>query len=133
MKISILFASFNGANRLPTMLSSFEKLNTSHSMFEIIAVDNNSTDETRSVLSSFTDSLPITVLSEKEKGKSHALNTALDSLSEDTDIVILTDDDIVPDEEWLNRMVAAFETNPSYGMFAGSIKPHKKMPVNLTD
>ncbi len=123
MKIIILFATYNGAERLPKMLEALERLNYPSGQWSIIAVDNNSTDSTRDVLEQWKERLPLTCLCETRQGKSHAMNTGLDHVPADTDLVILSDDDIIADPDWLNAFKNAAETHSDYNIFGGEIRP----------
>lgn len=123
MKITILFASYNGEARLPRMLEALTHIDYPAGAWQVIAVDNNSKDTTLEVLRSWQDRLPLTVLSEPTQGKSHALNTGLDAAPKDTGLFILTDDDVIPDPQWLNALVKAATTHPDYDIFGGEIQP----------
>lgn len=89
---------------------------------QFVVVDNNSTDETPRVLESFASRLPLIPLFEPRSGKNFALNHALDS-AELGDIVVFTDDDIVPRRDWLQQVAAASTRWPDYAVFGGKIEP----------
>ncbi|MGU3431571.1 glycosyltransferase family 2 protein [Actinomycetes bacterium M1A6_2h] len=64
---------------------------------EIIVVDNNSTDTTRDIVSSFSDRFPeVVMISEPEQGLVHARNTGLDAATGDA-IARIDSDTRVPD------------------------------------
>ena len=75
---------------------------------EIIVVDNNSTDNTAAVVAEAArrGRIPVTYVREANQGKSFALNRGLMQAS--GDVLALTDDDVVPAPDWLDRIVAAF-------------------------
>lgn len=89
--------------------------------WQVIAVDNGSTDSTRSILDSFTDRLPLVVLTEGKKGKNNALNKAIDYV--EGDLVVFTDDDVVPAQDWLIRFLACADRNANFDIFGGQILP----------
>lgn len=124
MKITIIFATYNGAKRLEKMLSALREIEYPAENWDIIAVDNNSTDDTFDALKSYKDKLPLTVLSEEQKGKSHAMNKGLDHVKPDTDLVILTDDDIIAGPHWLSELARAAAQHPDHNIFGGEIRPH---------
>lgn len=93
-------------------------LGQSTAPFEIIVVDDGSTDQTPDVLRSFHDR--VTVLRQDNAGKSAALNRGIAAARGDY-LLVLDDDDLLP-EGALAAHVAALEAAPaagfSYGRFA---------------
>lgn len=118
--ISIVLATYNGAATLPLMLDALRETIPSASSVEIIAVDNASTDGTRDVLERYRDVLPLTVLAEPRRGKSFALNRALEAAR--GDLIVFVDDDIVPEPQWLDAFRAAAEALPGVDLFAGQLR-----------
>src|SRR3954469_9397447 len=102
--ITVLFSTFNGVDTLPLMLESLTRLTPPPGGWKLVAVDNGSTDGSGDLLRSFAGRLPLTVLSEPAKGKNRALNRGLEITEGDLaggDLVVLTDDDIVAEADWL--------------------------------
>ena len=135
MKISILFATYNGEKRLPVMLDAFTELDYPQEQWQVIAVNNNSSDSTLEVLESYKDKLPLTVLTETKQGKSHALNLGLEHVKSDSDLIILTDDDIIADPRWLQAYVEAAQAHSDFQIFGGEIRPawEKQPPQWILD
>lgn len=119
--VTILFATYNGAKTLPAMLEALCRQTLWRSYWKLVAVDNNSTDATRSILESYKDRLPLTVELEPRQGKEHALATGFRHLA--GDLLILTDDDVIPAPDWIEQFVAVAAAEPDYGMFSGLIEP----------
>src|SRR4051812_14826404 len=69
--------------------------------WDVLIVDNNSTDNTPAMVAGMTTSFPVPLryLHEPRQGKSHALNTGI--AAADADIVAFTDDDVVVGRHWL--------------------------------
>jgi glycosyltransferase involved in cell wall biosynthesis len=69
--------------------------------WDVLVVDNNSTDGTREVVAGLAASFPVTLryLREPRQGKSHALNTGIAAIP--SDIIAFTDDDVVVEKRWL--------------------------------
>jgi hypothetical protein len=84
-------------------------------------VDNGSTDGTREVIASFKDRLPLTYVFEPVAGKNTALNAGLQAVQ--GDLVVFSDDDAFPRPDWLVKLRAAADSQPSFGMFGGIILP----------
>lgn len=120
--LSVIFASHNGGEDLKGMLDGMTRLAPPPGGWELIAVDNASSDGTGAVLRSYADRLPITVLDEPAKGKNRALNRALEIAR--GDFHIFTDDDVLVPEDWLVQWHAAAKANPGYDLFAGRTRAH---------
>lgn len=61
-------------------------------------------------------------LYEATPGKSNALNTALDAAR--GELIVFTDDDVIPDPEWISAYVQAARAHPEILGFAGQIRLH---------
>jgi glycosyltransferase involved in cell wall biosynthesis len=124
--ISLVFTSFNGAKTLPLMLNSLTTLTPPKNGWKIIAVNNASTDETNDILNQFTGKLPLTILFEKKLGKNNALNSAIPYF--EGEHIVFTDDDIIPNPDWLINFELAVNNNEQYSVFAGEVRHHWLSP-----
>ncbi|HEV7719093.1 MAG TPA: glycosyltransferase [Arsenicitalea sp.] len=118
---SVVFSSYNGAKRLRRTLDSLVAQDIARDQWELIAVDNNSSDDTFAILQGYAEKLPIIALQHAVPGKSGALNKALEVAR--GDLVVFTDDDIEADPKWLSAMLACAQAQPDYGIFGGRIVP----------
>ena len=120
---SILICTYNRARLLREALAALRSL-TQASDFdvEIIVVDNNSTDNTPLVIAEATrdSKVPVISLRETRQGKSFALNTGLQAAR--GEVVALTDDDVWPEPDWLNRIVQDFRAHDVTFVF-GKVLP----------
>jgi glycosyltransferase involved in cell wall biosynthesis len=89
--------------------------------WELLVVNNNSTDDTDVVAEAFVDRLPLRLLQEPMPGKSHALNRAVREAS--GDYILFTDDDVLVDEDWIAGYTRAFRRWPDAAIFGGPIRP----------
>lgn len=119
--LTVLFSSFNGEASLPLMLKRLAEIEAPPGGWKIVAVDNGSTDATGGILRSWLSKLPIEVMYEPVSGKNRALNTGLAGV--EGDVVVLTDDDVLPDPSWLVRYRALADAKPDYDIFGGPILP----------
>lgn len=106
---SVLICTYNRAGMLRETLAALQAMTLPDDVrVEIIVVDNNSTDETPLVIieASRSPRIPVVGLRETSQGKSFALNRGLRAAT--GDVIALTDDDVWPDEDWLNRIVNDF-------------------------
>lgn len=126
--INVLLSTYNGSRTLPLMLESFLDLKVPEGGWKVFVVNNASTDSTADILKSYLDRLPLVLLSDPTPGKNHALNSAIPHL--DGDLILFTDDDIVPDKNWLLELEKAASEHPEINVFAGQVRHHwmKKPP-----
>lgn len=119
MTISVIFASRNRAALLTQTLDSFTKLQVVGFDWEILAVDNGSTDSTGQVLQRYASRLPLRPIEEPQPGKNRALNRALPLAR--GELLVFTDDDVVPHVDWLSALVRATQRWPDDTIFGGRI------------
>jgi GT2 family glycosyltransferase len=121
----LLFSTRNGMATLPAMLDRLACIRWPAGL-RIVAVDNGSTDGSGDLLRDWTARLPMEVIDCPEAGKNRALNHALDLLGPalaEAELVVMTDDDIVPREDWLTRLLLAARSQPRADVFGGVIEP----------
>jgi GT2 family glycosyltransferase len=108
MKYSVVIATFNRADDLRETLASLSGLRPRH-QWEVIVVDNNSTDATPEVVRTARSGFPVPLLyiTEREQGRSPALNTGIRLAH--GDIIVTTDDDVRVEPDWLDRAAAGLE------------------------
>ncbi|HEX7976114.1 MAG TPA: glycosyltransferase [Anaerolineales bacterium] len=110
-KVTVLLPSYNRAGLLPVALHSV--FAQTYSDFELIVVDDGSTDDTASVVRGFPDPR-LRYLSQENRGISGALNAGL-GLARGVYIArVDSDDRWLPD--LLEREVAVLETRPDVGL-----------------
>lgn len=122
----IVFANYNGADVLPHMLERLTQVTPPKGGWAIVAVDNASSDKSLSILQQYRGRLPLTILTERRRGKNQALNRALDSLGArlaEAELVVFTDSDVLPAHDWLIRLQHAARMHPEVDIFGGTIVP----------
>lgn len=135
LDISVLIATYNRAEILHRTLESMTHLDREGLSVEFIVIDNNSSDRTKDVIESFYGKLRIRHLFEPKPGKSRALNKVLKDVSLGK-IVVFTDDDVTPREDWLTAIVSVTERWPDYSVFGGEIyliPPYNPVPKWVGD
>jgi len=98
-RVSVVVASYNGAATLKSCLQSLEHLN--YPDYEVILVDDGSTDATQSIAATFPNVRNI--LHGKNQGLGVARNTGIEAAT--GEIVAFTDSDCRADEDWLFYLV----------------------------
>jgi glycosyltransferase involved in cell wall biosynthesis len=122
---SVVLSTRNRAASLKETLKSF--VNQLSSDWEVIVVDNGSSDETQTVVEEYQDKLPLVCISEPIPGKSRAINRALDIAN--GELVVFTDDDVRVSTLWLREFVRGCRKHQSAGVFCGPIVPRFPQPV----
>ena len=113
MKISLIIPAYNEEKYINRCISSAEK--HSSDLFEIIVVDNNSTDKTKEIAESFSN---VRVIHEKEKGVTRARQRGF--LESGGDILAFIDSDTYLNDEWFEILKKEFTT---FGGPSSSISP----------
>ncbi|MBA3231516.1 MAG: glycosyltransferase [Acidobacteria bacterium] len=90
--------------------------------YEVIVVDNNSTDATKRVVASRLGKSPnLTYVFEPRQGLPYARNTGV--LTARAPIVAFTDDDVQVGPEWVSTIKRAFDEHPDIDMVGGRVRP----------
>lgn len=118
IKVSVLVATRNRADHLFQLLDGLSG-QIDPPTFEVIIGDNNSTDHTLGIIENAKDRLKIRSLTEKKPGKGFTLN-ALMQLARG-EIIVLTDDDVKPQRDWLSQLYAAAQRYLDIDIFGGCI------------
>ncbi len=90
--------------------------------WEVVVVDNDGRDLTAELCAEYTDRLPIQCVVERRPGKGNALNTAIATAS--ADLLVFTDDDVEPPENWIDAYFSAARRHPGASFFGGPVMGH---------
>ena len=122
MDISVIICTYNRAESLRRTLQTCCDLVIPEGVtWELLVVDNNSTDTTKQVCEEFTGKLPLRYLFEPNQGKSNALNTAI--AATESNLLLLTDDDVDIQSRWIASMYDAALRYPDVSFFGGPTLP----------
>jgi glucosyl-dolichyl phosphate glucuronosyltransferase len=107
VKYTVLITTYNRAHLLEKTLRSMATLQC-RDPWEVIIVDNNSSDDTRAVVERTQPAYPVPLayLFEPVQGKPAALNTGIRAAR--GGIIVMTDDDVAVEPDWLDRCGAGF-------------------------
>jgi len=122
--ISVIICSYNRANYIVQALKSLSEQSLPKSKFEVIVVDNNSTDNTESVCSDYMKEnidLHAFYLTETQQGSSFARNTGAKQAS--GELLVFMDDDAVAHKDFLENILFFFKSHPTAGGLGGRIIP----------
>ncbi|HUR33039.1 MAG TPA: glycosyltransferase [Vicinamibacterales bacterium] len=121
--LTVLICTYNRARLLRETLEALRGLAMPDDCaVEFVVVDNNSSDNTPLVLDEARakSRVPVVCLKERRQGKSFALNRGLAEAS--GDVIALTDDDVLPASDWLQRIVRRFREHDVTFVF-GKVLP----------
>jgi glycosyltransferase involved in cell wall biosynthesis len=123
MMISLIICTHNRSRSLRTLLESLEKLDlTGPFTCEAIVVDNNSTDDTRDVVTGISKASPLVIkyAFEANQGLGHARNRGVAEAS--GDVLAFTDDDCIPETTWARLIAAKFSSESSLAGIGGRVE-----------
>ncbi len=120
--LTVLLATFNGQGVLPPVLDAYCRQVDAPADWTLVVVDNGSTDRTGEVLSAYADCLPLTRLFEAEPGKNRALNRAIQQIDLNRELIILTDDDAIPEPDFLAQWAQVGRSRREDEIYAGHIE-----------
>lgn len=121
-RISIIIPTFNRGQYIRRTITSFVEQSFPTNEFEIIIMDNNSTDNTAEIVAEFVDENPnIKYFKEIRQGVHYARNSAIQFA--EADILYYTDDDMVADPHLLTNILYPFSIDEHIATVGGRILP----------
>lgn len=122
MRLTVALCTWNRCGLLRETLESLTKLAIPDGVeWDLVVVNNNSTDDTAAVIDSFRNRLPLRPVFEPNQGISPARNAAIAAAS--GDYMLWTDDDVLVDTNWMRAYVAAITRRPGTALLGGPIRP----------
>lgn len=122
LEVSVVICTRNRARQLAEVLDSAAQLDLPPGLrWELLVVDNGSSDDTEAVIRSFSDRLPVRYTREDTPGLSNARNHGV--MAARGIYLCWTDDDVRMDRRWLAAYVEAFRRHPEAAVFGGRVLP----------
>jgi len=118
--VSIIIPTKDRSSDLKDVLTSLQLAHVPDFSFEILVIDNASTDDTKQTVSSFINTLPIRYIFEPKLGLHNARNRGLKESA--GDILAYIDDDILVSKNWLCSIPRCFSL-PGVVMATGNCFP----------
>ena len=124
LDFTVAIPTYNGANRLPLVLEKLRsQINIENISWEVIIVDNNSSDNTSKIVqdyqSRFSEFVSIRYLFEPQQGAAFARLKAIQE-AKGTYIGFL-DDDVLPEKNWIYAAYSFCQAHPQAGAVGGQI------------
>jgi glycosyltransferase involved in cell wall biosynthesis len=116
--VSVIVPAYNAQRTIRTCLQSLLELNYPRERYEIIVVENGSTDDTAAIVEEF----PVRLYRSARRGPAPARNLGI-AMSQ-AEIIAFTDSDCVAQPDWLCELVAAY-ADPIVGGTCGRIESYQ--------
>ncbi len=133
MNISVIICTHNGVNRIENALHSLSDMIIPESvLWELVIVDNGSTDNTKEIVTKTCDilRLPYKYVLEKYRGLSFARNRGI--LASSGEIIAFTDDDCIVTPNWISSILKEFHLNGDLALIGGKVELYNKKDQPVT-
>lgn len=123
MKATIAICTYNRADDLGAAIESCLSQDYHPSEYEIIVVDNRSTDRTADVVRKYgsLEAPKVRYIYEENLGLSYARNRAISEAA--GEFILFLDDDAIASKRWLREIVTVFQQHSGIGCIGGKIEP----------
>src|SRR5438105_2956067 len=117
--VFVVIPNWNGAEDLAVSIDSI--LAQSYQDFDLVVVDNGSTDSSRAIIESYKakDSRVRSIYLDKNYGYTGGVNPGIElATKERADFVAPFNNDAAADQDWLKNLLSFLKKNPAYGIAA---------------
>jgi len=124
LQISVVICTYNRSVYIKDAMESLYNQTLPRNAYEVIIVNNNSTDNTQQVCETYIAShgdADFYYFNELKQGASFARNTG--AAHAHSPLLCFMDDDAIADKDYLERIVRFFEEHPDAGGLGGRIIP----------
>jgi len=119
--ISIIIPAYNAEKPLPACLCSLLNQSINASGYEIIVVDDGSSDNTGMVVKGFKS---VNLLRQKNQGPAAARNEGVKHAK--GNIILFTDSDCVPNRDWIEQMILPFKRDNDIAGVKGTYRTKQR-------
>jgi len=116
--ISVIIPNFNGSEFLPKLLSNLKTI--IHPNFEIILVDNGSTDNSLQIFQSLITRHCQLITNSSNLGFAAAVNQGINAAT--NPYVCLLNNDLILSPNWFNLIIDSIKKHPNVACFCGTVK-----------
>jgi glycosyltransferase involved in cell wall biosynthesis len=136
INFTVVICTYNGANRLPYLLDQLiSQFIPNHFLWEIIIVDNNSSDQTASVIQQYQSQyhciVPIHYTFEPQQGIAFARKRGIKLAK--GELIGFLDDDNIPNQNWVMSAYDFAQSHPDAGAYGSHIEAQYEIhpPANF--
>ncbi len=124
IRVSVAVITYNRSRQLRQALGGIVRQDYPADRWELLVIDNNSTDDTKDVVASFATASPgPRRIVETQQGLDFGRNRAIEEAK--GDLIVLVDDDVLVEPDWLAQLVAPFSSESAHkiGVVGGEVVP----------
>jgi len=132
IKLSITICTYNRAEYLGNALVSLAKQSLDKEKYEVVVINNNSSDETEKVSLSFEENNPeinFQYVIEERQGLSFARNKGIEVAR--GDYIAFTDDDAIADKYYAESIIESLDRHRDFSALGGKVIPFYDKGVEL--
>jgi len=121
--VSVVISTYNRCALLARALQASLSQEANDINYEILVIDNNSSDQTKNVVQALIAEHPakLRYIFEPQQGLSYARNTGIAKAR--APIIAFTDDDVCAASDWIAQIKAGFDSDPSTDAVGGKVLP----------
>lgn len=108
LKASLIIPTYNKLSRLKLLMTSLKNQNCSTDCFEVIIINDQSTDDTMQYLKSLKSDFALHILEQKHSGRAETRNKGL--MKAKNDVIIFVDDDLILSPDFITEHLKRHET-----------------------
>jgi glucosyl-dolichyl phosphate glucuronosyltransferase len=130
LDISVVVPTHNRAAGLSRLLDRLADQDADGVQYEVVVVDNNSTDDTRAVVEraiARDAGRRLRYVFEPRQGVSYARNTGIERTT--APLIAFLDDDGIPGPDWVRGMKRAFDQHPEADCIGGRVRADWRVPA----
>lgn len=128
LALTVIVPSLNGRELLPVSLDALASSELARDRWELIVVDDGSTDDTFDIAGRWADR--VFRVEDGPRGPAYARNRGAELAT--GDVLVFVDADVVVHEDTLRRIVEAFEEDPELGAIFGAYDDEPAHPSFLS-
>jgi GT2 family glycosyltransferase len=126
-RVSVLVVNYNGAKHLPACLTALERQSVPRHRFEVVVVDNASTDGSADLVR---ERFPRVKLVPLDRNTGFAEGTNVAARHARGRLLVLLNNDTIPDPYWLEELLRAADENPGRAVASKLVFAHDPRTVN---
>jgi len=105
--ISVIIPAYNAEKLISSCLNALNDQTISRTDYEILIVDDGSTDKTAGIVGGFEN---VKLIQQENRGPAGARNNG--AKNSNGDIILFTDSDCIPEKNWVEEMIRPFNDDP---------------------